>query len=191
MVIEHSVAIDPDVRYSGRLDRGVTVVNGAQHRPRIAGLDIFQEVRRQIPLDIVGMETEELGGLGDLPYRDLHGMLAEYRFPLQPHPIHQPSSGRGRGDDDRHPVVALATTELPSVIANGEAGYLSCDIRELVGHMEALLDDPAQARRMGEKAAAIAREKFSLDRFVDDWNRAFGIAVGQSTGAGKVLVDVG
>lgn len=57
MVIEHSVAIDPSIRYQGTLARGVTMVNGMQKRPRIAGYDIFLQARTQIPLDAVGMQT--------------------------------------------------------------------------------------------------------------------------------------
>src|SRR5690242_14995380 len=40
-VIEHSAAIDPRARYSGELDRGITVINGMQKRPRIAGCDLY------------------------------------------------------------------------------------------------------------------------------------------------------
>ncbi|HEX6555126.1 MAG TPA: hypothetical protein VF026_20345, partial [Ktedonobacteraceae bacterium] len=80
VVIEHSVAIDPSIRYSGHIERGITVINGMQKRPRIAGYDIFQHAQYRTPLDAVGMGTEEFGGLGDVPYRDLHRRVAEYRY---------------------------------------------------------------------------------------------------------------
>ena len=37
MVIEHSVALDPAIRFRGNHESGITVVNGMQKRPRIAG----------------------------------------------------------------------------------------------------------------------------------------------------------
>ena len=55
VVIEHSVAIDPAVRYDGTMPRGITVMNGMQARPRIAGYDLFLEARQQVPLDAAGI----------------------------------------------------------------------------------------------------------------------------------------
>ncbi len=84
LVIEHSVAIDPTIRYNGCRERGITVVNGMQQRPRIAGYDVFLQARQRVPLDAVGMETEAFGGLGDVSYRDLHRLIADYRFLFSP-----------------------------------------------------------------------------------------------------------
>jgi len=84
LVIEHSVAIDPTVTYRGTLKRGVTVINGMQKRPRITGYDLFLQAQETVPLDAVGMQTEALGGLGDIPYRHLHQRLADYRFLFSP-----------------------------------------------------------------------------------------------------------
>src|SRR5205085_11573146 len=61
IVIEHSVALDPSIRYSGHIERGITVINGMQKRPRIAGYDIFRHAQQRIPLDAVGMGTDEFG----------------------------------------------------------------------------------------------------------------------------------
>jgi glycosyltransferase involved in cell wall biosynthesis len=74
-------------------------------------------------------------------------------------------------------VVALATTELPRVIENGHSGYISCDVDELVEGMRHLLADPTAARRMGVQAREVARERFGLERFKQDWNAAFERAI--------------
>src|SRR6185312_15383144 len=76
-VIEHSVVIDPALKYRGDLERGLVVVNCMQRRPRIAGLDLFLHARAQVPLDLAGMESAALGGLGDLAYQQLHARMAE------------------------------------------------------------------------------------------------------------------
>jgi glycosyltransferase involved in cell wall biosynthesis len=73
------------------------------------------------------------------------------------------------------PVVALATTELPTIILNGETGYVSCDIDALIEHMRFLLSNYKEASRMGRNARAIAQERFGLDRFISDWNKAFAL----------------
>lgn len=173
VVIEHSVAIDPAATYTGRLERGITVVNGPHRRPRIAGYDIFLQAREQLPLDIAGMETEAYGGLGDIPYRHLHKRVADYRFLFSPMRYTSLPLAVIEGMTIGMPVVALATTELPTVIENGHTGYVSCDVAELFGRMERLLVDMDEARRIGAKARAVALERFGLDRFRRDWNAAF------------------
>ncbi len=173
IVIEHSVAIDPSICYQGVLARGITTVNGMQKRPRIAGYDLFLQAREIIPLDAVGMETEQFGGLGDVPYRHLHRLVADYRFLFSPMRYTSLPLAVIEAMTIGMPVVALATTELPTVIENGHNGYISCDVDELIERMRQLLTDPAQARRLGENARKVARERFGLERFIRDWNAAF------------------
>ncbi len=179
MVIEHSVAIDPSASYTGRLERGITVINGGYRRPRIAGHDIFLQTREIIPLDIAGMETEQFGGLGDIPYRHLHKRVAEYRFLFSPMRYTSLPLAVIEGLTIGMPIVALATTELPTVIENGIQGFISCDVDELVGHMRDLLAHPDEARRLGANARRLAQERFGLDRFARDWNRAFERVLGR------------
>ena len=178
MVIEHSVAIDPAARYTGRIERGITVINGMQKRPRIAGYDLFLQARESVPLDAVGMQTEDFGGFGDVPYRDLHRLVADYRFLFSPIRYTSLPLAVIEGMTLGMPVVALATTELPTVIEHGVTGYVSCNIDELIFDMHTLLDNPEQARRIGNNAREAAQERFGIDRFKRDWNAAFALAVG-------------
>ncbi len=173
VTIEHSVALTAGVRYTGHLERGITVVNGPQKRPRIVGLDIYREVAARIPLDMAGMETEQLGGLGDIPYRDLHQRTGAYRFLFSPMRYTSLPLAVIEALTLGMPVVALGTTELPMVIENGVTGYVSCDIDELIGAMRYLLEHPEEARQIGERGQAMARERFGLPRFCRDWNAAF------------------
>ncbi len=176
------MAIDPAARWTGTIERGITVINGMQARPRIAGLDVFLSAREQIPLDLAGMQTEELGGLGDVPYRDLHGRVAEYRFLFSPIRYTSLPLAVIEGMTMGMPVVALATTELPTVITHGETGYVSCDVDELVGCMQRLLEDPTEASRIGANAHALAHERFGLERFARDWNDALAEVTGVPAG---------
>jgi glycosyltransferase involved in cell wall biosynthesis len=175
MVIEHSVAIDPAIRYSGELERGITVVNGMQKRPRIAGYDIFLQARQYVPLDAAGMETEALGGLGDVPYRELHRRIAAYRFLFSPLRYTSLPLAVIEAMTIGMPVVALATTELPTVIEHGVSGYISCDVARLIDAMRFLLANPVEARRLGANARATAVERFGLARFIRAWHEAFAL----------------
>jgi len=168
MVIEHSVAIDPSIRYRGIRESGITVVNGMQKRPRITGYDILLLAQQKIPLDCVGMETEAFGGLGDIPYRDLHRLLADYRFLFSPIRYTSLPLAVIEAMTIGMPVVTLATTELPTVILHGETGYVSCDIYALIEHMRFLLSNYEEASRMGRNARAVAQQRFGLERFISD-----------------------
>ena len=178
VVIEHSVAIDPTAAYRGDLTCGITVANGMQKRPRIAGYDLFLQARGVVPLDAVGMGTEEFGGLGDVPYRELHRRIAPYRFLFSPMRYTSLPLAVIEAMTIGMPVVALATTELPTVIEDGVTGYVSCDLKLLIERMRRLLADPAHARALGANARTVALDRFGLDRFARDWNAAFERAIG-------------
>lgn len=186
-VIEHSVAIDPRARYTGKLARGITIVNGMQKRPRIAGYDIFSRARDEVPLDAAGMTTEDFGGLGDIPYRSLHRRVAAYRFLFSPMRYTSLPLAVVEALTLGMPVVALATTELPAVITNGETGYVSCDVPWLIERMRELLANPEEARRIGANGRALALERFGLDRFIREWNAAFALAAGLRLGARETV----
>lgn len=192
MVIEHSVAIDPAAVYTGERERGITVANGMQKRPRIAGYDIFERVRQVVPLDAAGMDTERMGGLGDVPYRELHRRVGQYRFLFSPMRYTSLPLAVIEAMTIGMPVVALATTELPTVIEDGETGYVSCDVDELIDRMKGLLADPQEARRLGRNARAVARERFGMERFARDWNTAFALVTGgMRTRAGRKMAPMG
>jgi len=176
-VIEHSVGIDPDTRYDGSKAAGITITNNMQRRPRHTGFDLYQSARQSVPLDLAGMGSEELGGLGDIPYRDLHRQVASYRFLFSPMRYTSLPLAVIEAMTIGMPVVALATTELPTVIEDGVSGYLSCDPDVLIDRMRLLLSDAALARRLGDAARKTAKARFGLDRFARDWNRAFALAI--------------
>lgn len=178
VVIEHSVAIDPAARYDGWRKQGITAINGIQRRPRIAGYDLFCQAREAVALESVGMGTEELGGLGDVPYRELHRRIAEYRFLFSPMRYTSLPLAVVEAMTIGMPVVALATTEVATVIEHGRTGFVSCNPAALIEHMRFLLAHPEEARRLGANARAVALERFGLERFRRDWNAAFATVLG-------------
>jgi hypothetical protein len=183
-VIEHGVVVPPDVRYTGELDRGIVVVNGLRRRGRRLGADIFEHARRQVPLDLVGMFADEAGGLGEVPPPQLPAFVARYRFFF--HPIRYTSLGLAACEAMTlgMPVVALATTEMATVVDNGVSGWIDTNVDRLVGHMRRLLADPAEARRLGDGARRTAQERFAIDRFVADWDATFRLVTGSGRRAG-------
>ncbi|WP_375444654.1 glycosyltransferase [uncultured Fibrella sp.] len=177
-VIEHSVAIDPTIRYSGHRAEGLIVVNELRRRGRMAGLDLYNYLRPRIPITVAGMDSLSVGGIGEIHYTRLHQRVAEYRFLFSPMRYSSLPLAVIEAMTIGMPVVALATTELPTVIRNGIHGFVSANPDELAKQMAFLLDNPDEARRMGENARELALTRFGLARFVQDWNSLFGELTG-------------
>ena len=176
-VIDHGVPEPHDVDYDGGLRRGIVVVNDLPTRGRRLGLDVFQDLRRRAPLDLLGLGSQAIGGLGPVRHDDLPGFISSYRFFLNP--IRYTSLGLSMIEAMLVglPVVGLATTELPAVIRNGETGFLATVPRRLLEPMLALLDDVHLARRIGGAGREMARERFGIDRFARDWTTVLTEAV--------------
>lgn len=172
-VIEHGVEVPAECKYTGELERGIVVVNGLSTRGRRLGADVFEAVRAQVPLDLVGMGSEAIGGLGEVGHADLPALLSRYRFFFNP--IRYTSLGLSVCEAMRIglPIVALATTEMTTVVANGVSGIADTSVDRLVAHMRRLLVDADEAARLGAGARVTAERRFSIERFTRDWNAAF------------------
>lgn len=171
-VIEHGV-IDPGPLYTGELEKGIVVINGIKTRGRRLGLDIFLRVREQVPIDLVGMGSKEVGGLGEINNRELPAFLSQYRFFFNP--IRYTSLGLSVCEAMMTglPIVGLATTEMAVTIHNDYAGYVSTDENFLIEKMKMLLNDREKAQKLSKGARKTALEKFNMDRFKAEWLKIF------------------
>lgn len=176
-VIEHGVP-PANVCYTGELDRGLVVVNGLPSRGRRLGVDVFEQVRAQVPLDLVGMGSEAIAGLGEIAHEHLPAFQARYRCLFNP--IRYTSLGLAVCEAMMIglPIIALATTEMVTVIENGVSGYVDTDVERLIQHMQELLANPAEARRLSAGARRAAQERFNLQRFLRDWDQTFALVTG-------------
>jgi glycosyl transferase family 1 len=180
-VIDHGVLLPEGARYSGEVERGIVVINHLRQRGRRLGADIFEQLRTRVPLDLVGMDAESLGGLGEISPPELPFFEAHYRFFMNP--IRHTSLGLALLEAMTlgMPIVALATTELVTVIENGVSGYLDTDVSRLIEPMRDLLAHPEEARRLGQGARQRALERFHISRFAKDWEEAFAMVTGRSS----------
>jgi hypothetical protein len=190
-VVEHGVLVPDDVHYSGEIPRGLVVANGLRSRGRRLGVDIFQQVRQAVPLDLVGMDAESLGGLGEVPHSQLPAFQARYRFFF--HPVRYTSLGLAVCEAMMLglPIVGLATTELATVIENDISGYIDTNLEYLIERMQALIADSQLAHRLSQAAQAQARSRFHIRRFVDDWNQTFERAMSQQPAVLSLGIGLG
>jgi hypothetical protein len=185
-VIEHGVpAPPPGLRWSGSRARGICVMNDLASRGRRAGRDLFLEAREHVPMDLVGIDSGSLGGLGSVPRSALPALEAEYRFFF--HPARYTSLGLAVIEAMLlgMPVVAPATTEIVSVLEDGRSGIISTDPRRLVEGMHALLEDRPMAERLGAAGREAALGRFGMERFAREWEELFGELVDRPGSRGR------
>lgn len=167
-VVEHGI-VDPGYRYSGVLPRAAAVINEPLRRGRVTGTDLLLRLERAAPIDLFGMKVRSLGGYEDLPQARMHEELVARRVYV--HTCRWTSLGLSLLEAMHlgMPVVALATTEHMRAVPEG-AGVLSSCVDELVEAVRELVAAPERARRMGEAAREAALSRYSLERFLGDWN---------------------
>ena len=171
-VIDHGIT-KPNIEYTGDLEKGIVVINHLHQRGRKLGADIFEKVRKHVPLDFIGMETKEYGGLGEVLHPQLPAFTSKYRFLFNP--IRYTSLGLAVLESMMAgvPFVGLATTEYVTVVDNEVSGFIHTDIDYLIEKMRLLLENKAMAQTMGEKGKISAEKRFNIQRFVKEWKETF------------------
>jgi glycosyltransferase involved in cell wall biosynthesis len=177
-VIEHGVTVpNKGVRYRGDIERGIVVVNHLHQRGRKLGADLFEEIKKEVPLDLVGMGTADYGGNGEVLHPQLPDYISRYRFFFNP--IRYTSLGLAVCEAMMigMPVVGLATTEYVTVIDNGVSGFLHTNPHLLIDAMKVLLSDRTLALEMGRQARQTALRRFDINRFTSEWKSTFKFAI--------------
>ena len=172
-VVEHGVRVPDGVDWSGERPRGVAVINHLARRGRRLGADVFDAWRREVPLELYGMDARASGGAGELPYAELLPAMARHRF--YAHPVRYTSLALALCEAMMVglPVVGLATTELPKIVRESGGGYADTELARLVDFCRELIRDHAHAQALGRKARDYARERFGIERFARDWDAVF------------------
>ncbi|MGE0133796.1 MAG: glycosyltransferase [Dehalococcoidia bacterium] len=168
-VIEHGVEVPATLAFQGDRPRAVTAVNNLARRGRRLGPDVFDRVAARVPVDLVGMNAADRGGMEGLGRRALFNLEVRYRCFF--YPVRYTSLGLAVIEAMMLglPVVGLATTELATVIQSGRSGYVDTDVDRLTGHVRRLVHNPAEAARLGTRARTAARDRFSIERFAEEW----------------------
>lgn len=177
-IIEHGAIVPDNANYTGDIPKGLVVIDNLHMRGRQFGLDIFEAVRERIPLDLVGMVAKGFDGPAALSHAQFAAFTSSYRFIFNPVRYGSHELAVIEAMMIGLPIVGLATTELATVIENGVSGFVDTDINRLVSHMHVLLNDRDYARRLGEGARRRAMQRFSIGRFVADWNAALSEVTG-------------
>jgi hypothetical protein len=179
-VVEHGI-VPPVARYTGEYERLAVATNEPVRRWRVTGTDLLPPFAHLAPLDVYGMGVTGLPGrLGlpesrltvheDLPQQQMHAELARRRAYL--HLCRWTSLGLSLIEAMAigMPVVVLGTTEATAAVPP-DAGVVATRLDTLLDAAVWLLDEPAEAHRLGERARVAAYTRYGLDRFLSDWDR--------------------
>jgi hypothetical protein len=179
-VIEHGVP-DPGPRWTGEQPRAVAVINEPGRRGRVTGTDLLPVLGEAAPVDLFGIGTDGwrserdgsgvvVLGQGDHPHDALLAEMARRRVYL--HTCRWTSLGLSL-IEAMHlgmPVVAVASTEAPDALAESGA-VVSSDVDRLVQAVRTFCDDADAAAVAGRRTRDAALARYSLDRFLADWDR--------------------
>lgn len=187
-VIDHGVFLMNEAKATYELGRGLTAVDNILTRGRHVGADIFRAACDDgVPLDLIGMNSEDAGGLGVIQEPKLTTFMSRYRFFFSPSRYTSLNLAVIEAMLVGLPIVALATTELATVIDDGVSGFVETDPEKLFERMHALLEDEELARKLGTAAREYALERFSMERFTRQWNEAFAFATSARVSESAIL----
>jgi hypothetical protein len=149
----------------------LSVVNDFIRRDVFCGYNLWENITKNIPRIIVGNTP----GLSS-PAKNVQELVEYYNeaqvfintsivSPIPMSLLEAMSCGTA--------CVSTATCAIPDIIEHGYNGYISNNPQELRQYVLNLLDDPEKCRKFGENARKTIIEKFSMNRFLKEWNEIF------------------
>jgi glycosyltransferase involved in cell wall biosynthesis len=170
-VIKHGIETDtfsPNDMLCDRKPHLLSVVNDWVNRDWCCGFNLWREATKDLPVHVVGATP----GLSE-PAKSVADLVMKYRSSLvflntsliSPVPtalLEAMACGCA--------VVSTAGCMIPEVIEHGVNGFMSNDPKELASYCQLLLKNPDLAKAMGAAARETIIERFSLGRFVKDWD---------------------
>jgi hypothetical protein len=169
-VIENGVQ-ESDASFTGEKACGVIVLEENPADARVTGMDIFEQVKEVLPMEIIQI------GKKDITYQNLPKKLSPYRFLFCPDRYTSPGSPVQQAMLLGMPIVGLATTDLPTIISNEVSGFVHSDLQYLIQKMQQLIENPQLAAQLGANARSTALKLYSSDRFLADWKQLVDQAV--------------
>jgi glycosyltransferase involved in cell wall biosynthesis len=147
----------------------LSVVNDWMNRDWCCGFKLWKQVTNGLPTFVVGATP----GLSE-PARSVAELVNRYRestvfvntsliSPVPTALLEAMSCGCA--------VVSTANCMILEIIENGVNGFLSNDPAELAGYCRMLLEDAGLCRKLGQAARKTVVERFSMGKFVENWNR--------------------
>lgn len=177
---------DPDEfnNWNGEKKQVITMAQSFKKRGDHLGFSLFEKVTHGFNPKVIGTDNQDLGDLwvGQRSYRELIDDLRQSRaffyFGTIPVPytlsfveammVGVPIVAAG-AQLRKHFAYPWSNYEVPEIISNGVNGFVSDNIDELRGYIDALLKDDALANRISEAGRKTAIELFGKKQRMAEW----------------------
>lgn len=164
--------------YSGEIAAGLRVANQIFLKHLMLDLDTHAQITAGFPVKLVGYNPDIPNVQRAKDIFELRQLYCSYRFY-----IHTAKEGYEDGYNFASleamacgmPVVCNEHSSSP--IVNGVNGVMSRSIDELREGIERLCADLTFAKKLGAAARETVLQKFSLQKFTDNWNEAIAKAI--------------
>lgn len=149
----------------------ISVGNDIVNRSHLLGYDIMKEVVKGLPFKLIGRnpglseETKTVEELVNYYQRAKVYLNTSVISPIPMSMLEAMSCGLA--------VVALPTCSIPEIIKQGVNGVLARNAEEARKYCIHLLQNPLERDRLGQNARKTIEEKYSLAKFVENWNEIF------------------
>ena len=149
----------------------MTVVNDWINRDNVCGWSIYQNVAKDLPINPFG----ETAGFSKAA-KDINELVENYQkcgvflntSTISPIPTSLLESMACAA-----PVVSTATCMIPEIIEDGVNGFCSNDEDYLRDRVKWCLDNPEEAKKIGEAGRKTIEERFALSNHIDKWQKLF------------------
>lgn len=173
-VVKHCVdsnMFKPEEFSSSRENRILSVVNDWINRDWCCNFQGWARVTKDLPVFPVG----DTAGLSKAAAstEELISFYANSRIFINTSTISPVPSSLLEAMSCGCACVTTATCMIPEIITNGVNGFITNDEKEMRYYLELLLKDEALANQLGAAARQTIEEKFSVARFVQEWNDIF------------------
>jgi len=170
-VIEHGIDTRLFAPKGERQNVCLSVVNDWINRDVFCGYNMWRSVIDGFPFKVLGTTpglSEPAKGIQDLADHYASHSIFVNTSQISPIPsslLEAASSGAA--------IVSASTCMIPEVFTDGVDAFLSNDVEVLRKRIRQLLNEPEMAREMGLRARQTIIDRFSMERFVNDWNYLF------------------
>jgi glycosyltransferase involved in cell wall biosynthesis len=165
--------VDTDIfnGWTGCDNKVLLNVDYFQNRKGPTGFDILEKIGKQIKLFLIGMSpgfsapAKDLNELVDY-YRRCSVFLNTSTWLSCPYELLEAMAVGC-------PVVTTKTTDIQDVVVDGENGFITNDIDQMVSRCKELMNDKDLARKIGNNARQTILDKFGHTNFIEKWNEIF------------------
>lgn len=170
--------------YDGTTPRALIIEN--QYNRKHTGFKIFQELIKNIPIDLFGDNT-------NTPQNMEHylKLYQDHRMFIDTSTWNCNNTKLLEAMSVGCPIITTNRSNHMNIIKNGWNGFITNDIKEMIQAANTLLNSPELAKNIGQNARRTIIDNFNEENFVNEYNNIVEKVVGQASApiTGEIYED--